>query len=143
MKVTIKTYIQQKRDVVFSKFNASLFEVLAPPFPPVKLCHFGGCRSGDEVVLELNFIIFKQKWISKITKDGTKETQTWFIDEGIKLPFFLKKWTHRHVIQDTPSGCVIVDLIEYDSYPILKWILWPILYLQFAYRRPIYKQFFS
>ena len=143
MKLTIKANVAQPRKAVFKGFNASLFNQLAPPFPPVKLIHFGGSKTGDEVILELNFFLFKQRWVSKIIDDNENEVQTWFVDQGTTLPFFLTRWTHRHIIQDTQSGSIIIDQITYDSYPILKWLLWPILYFQFSYRIKIYQRLFS
>ncbi len=146
MKITIKTAVNQPIEAVWNGFNESLFTKLAPPFPPVKLLRFDGSEEGDEVHLELNFIFFKQTWVSIITENIKTEKEIYFIDKGIKLPFFLNFWQHKHRIVkavDMKRGIysLIIDEIEFGSpFGIL---LYPILFLQFLYRKPIYKKIFS
>jgi ligand-binding SRPBCC domain-containing protein len=96
MKITIETPVNQDYLQVKEGFNETLFKKLSPPFPPVKLLRFDGSTKGDLVTLELNFIFFKQKWTSEIMEDQTTDKEFYFIDKGIELPFFLKKWTHKH-----------------------------------------------
>ena len=73
MKIYLETKVAQSIDNVFSKFNGDLFKALAPPFPPVKLLEYGGEQVGDRVVIELNFIFFKQKWVSVISENNENE----------------------------------------------------------------------
>tara|TARA_A100001015_G_scaffold158994_2_gene176635 strand:- start:54 stop:485 length:432 start_codon:yes stop_codon:yes gene_type:complete len=143
MKLKIITKLQKSRKIVVDGFNQTLFDTLSPPFPPVKVTRYDGSKTGDIVELELNFFIFKQKWISTIIDHGANEKETWFVDKGTTLPFFLTGWHHKHIIQETPTGSSIIDDIEYKSYPILEWVLFPVLYLQFLYRIPIYKSYFK
>lgn len=126
-------------------FTRELFLRLNPPFPPVKLLRFDGCEKGDEVGLELNFILFKQKWISDITDSGEKEGQWFFLDEGRKLPFFLRSWKHQHVVQSvSKSESKIIDDIHFTTGTLLTdLLLFPALYVQFLYRKPIYKKYFK
>ncbi|MBW3467395.1 SRPBCC family protein [Arthrospiribacter ruber] len=143
MKITLSTSVKQDYLSVKRGFNESLFKKLSPPFPPVKLLRFDGSSKGDIVSLELNFLIFKQKWISEITDDHTDEGEFYFIDEGIQLPFFLGKWKHKHRIIDQEKGTVIRDEIEYQGpNALMSVLLYPALYLQFLYRKPIYKKIF-
>jgi ligand-binding SRPBCC domain-containing protein len=110
----------------------------------VKLLRFDGSTKGDLVTLELNFIFFKQKWTSEIVADLTDENEFYFIDKGIQLPFFLKKWTHKHRILKDGEKSIIRDEIDYEApFGLLTWLLYPTLFLQFAYRKPIYKKIFS
>lgn len=126
-------------------FNSDLFMKLNPPFPPVDLIEFGGCEKGDKVHLKLNFIFFKQDWISLITFDKTDEQVFEFIDEGTKLPFFLKKWRHHHIVQKLEDGTsAIIDDISFKSpFLLMDFLLFPVLWLQFAYRKPIYRRLFK
>ncbi len=143
MKLTISTTVNQSWQQVTEGFTEKLFLSLNPPFPPVKLLRFDGCHKGDVVSLELNFLLFMQKWESLITADETGEEHFQFIDEGVKLPFFLKRWTHRHRIEQSGPRTAIIDAIEYSTGTWLTDVLfWPVLYGQFAYRIPIYKRFF-
>lgn len=143
MKINIKTKVEQDYLEVKQGFNKDLFLKLNPPFPPVKLLRFDGCRRGDKVSLELNFILFKQIWTSIITADRTDEEEFFFVDEGKKLPFFLRFWKHKHRIIREESGSTIVDEINFSArLKILSPLLYPVLYAQFWYRKPIYKKIF-
>ncbi|WP_297336921.1 hypothetical protein [Algoriphagus sp.] len=144
MKITIETWVNSSVHQVKAGFNESLFKKLSPPFPPVELLRFDGSKTGDLVSLELNFIFFKQKWTSEITEDGLVEGEFFFVDEGIELPFFLKKWKHRHRVIQKQSGAVIRDEITYAGpNHFMTLLLYPALYLQFLYRKPIYKKLFN
>lgn len=143
MKLTISTFVEQDYLSVKEGFKESLFVKLSPPFPPVKLLRFDGSAAGDLVSLELNFILFKQKWVSEIREDKLTDQEFYFIDEGVELPFFLKKWTHKHRILKNGTGAEIRDEIEYQGpFFLLTWLLYPAMLLQFAYRKPIYKKIF-
>lgn len=143
MKLTIETPVEQGYLDVKKGFDESLFKRLSPPFPPVKLLRFDGSEKGNLVSLELNFLLFKQKWTSEITEDKTTDLEFYFIDEGTELPFFLKKWKHKHRVISTGIGSIIRDEITYEApFGLMTWLLYPALWLQFAYRKPIYKKIF-
>jgi ligand-binding SRPBCC domain-containing protein len=125
-------------------FDRDLFLSLNPPFPPVKLIEFGGCKEGDQVIIELNFLLFKQQWISVITADGLEDNKWFFIDKGIQLPFFLSYWHHEHIVETYEKGAIIIDDISYETGTLFTDIvMWPVLYLQFLYRKPIYRRIFG
>lgn len=145
MKFTIRTKIDRaNHSAVFSLFNESLFKALAPPFPPFRLMRFDGCKKGDRVELELNFLLFKQQWNSLITEDGVSKDVSYFVDEGTRLPFFLRSWKHRHLIKQKNQDVIIEDEIHAEfSSALWKILFFPGLYLSFAYRKPVYRRFFS
>ena len=145
MHLKLSTKVKRDYQQVKEGFNSELFMKLNPPFPPVDLIEFGGCEEGDKVHLRLNFILFKQDWISLITFDKTDEQQFEFIDEGTILPFFLKKWKHHHIVKKSEEGTsVIIDDIHFKSpFLLMDFFLFPVLWLQFAYRKPIYKRIFK
>ncbi|WP_296701829.1 hypothetical protein [Algoriphagus sp.] len=144
MEITIKTNVEQDFLSVKEGFNESLFNKLSPPFPPVKLLRFDGSKKGDLVSLELNFIFFRQKWVSKIIEDNTSEKEFYFIDQGIELPFFLKYWKHKHRIIKAGENSIIQDEISFKApFILLTWLLYPAMLLQFGYRIPIYKKIFK
>ncbi len=144
MKLRIKTHVNQSASQVWKGFDETLFTKLAPPFPSVKLLQFDGSEKGDRVGLELNFILFKQKWISDIVDNGENEEMIFFIDKGVELPFFLKSWRHKHILKKGNPGSEIIDDIEYSTGTILTDLLmYPALLLQFLYRKPVYKKVFN
>ncbi|NVJ86493.1 MAG: hypothetical protein HWE15_09330 [Algoriphagus sp.] len=144
MKLILETHVEQDYLTVKEGFHEALFKKLSPPFPPVKLLRFDGSKKGDQVALELNFIFFKQKWVSDITEDHTDEREFYFIDQGTRLPFFLKKWTHKHRVIAAEKGSIIRDEIEFEGpNGLLTILLYPALWGQFLYRKPIYRRFFK
>ena len=144
MKIIISTPVEQGYLDVKAGFTESLFKKLSPPFPPVKLLRFDGSEKGDIVSLELNFIFFKQKWTSHITEDRTTDQEFFFVDEGVELPFFLKKWRHKHRVISSGIGSIIRDEIEFEvPFGVMTYLLFPVMWLQFAYRGPIYRRIFK
>lgn len=144
MKLTLQTRVEQDFLSVKKGFNQSLFQKLCPPFPPVKLLRFDGSTTGDLVVLELNFLIFKQRWTSEIIEDTTGEREFYFLDRGIELPFFLKSWEHKHRIIKCGTGAIIRDEITFEApFVWLTSLLYPVLWAQFSFRKPIYKKIFK
>ncbi|MFK7953307.1 MAG: hypothetical protein AB8B73_10720 [Ekhidna sp.] len=144
MNIQIKTKVGASLEKVKSGFTEDLFLSLNPPFPPVKLQQFDGCKAGDKVKIELNFILFKQLWVSDIVEDKLDDNSWYFLDIGVQLPFFLSKWRHHHGVEKTDSGSVIIDDITFSTGMILTDILmYPLLYGQFLYRKPIYKRRFK
>lgn len=144
MNITIKTLVDQRLPEVIAGFNGDLFLKLNPPFPKVRLIQFDGCKTGDLVSLELNFLLFKQVWTSEITEDFSDSEQFFFVDQGVKLPFFFKTWKHKHILQVRDDKTVITDDITYQTPSLLTdWLMYPLLYLQFLYRKPVYRKVFG
>lgn len=143
MKLKITTAVQEDYRQVFAGFTQDLFLKLSPPFPPVKLLRFDGCHTNDRVALRLNFIFFKQTWESLITDFQDTEQEIYFIDEGVKLPFFLKYWKHHHRIVKSGDQTQIVDDITFKTpFLLMDYLMYPALYLQFLYRKPVYRKVF-
>ncbi|MEM6299933.1 MAG: hypothetical protein AAF740_14690 [Bacteroidota bacterium] len=147
MKLEIRTKVNGSPEAVMAGFTRDLFEALSPPFPPVKVKTFDGSKTGDHVDLELNFIFFKERWLSVIIEDGEKNGGVYFVDEGRELPFFLSGWRHEHRIEPDPDkadSSIIVDSINFKT-PIWlpEFLMLPALWGQFLYRIPIYKRFFA
>lgn len=144
MNINLSTFVSEDVPTVFSKFNADLFTDLAPPFPPVKLVRYDGEKTGDVVTIELNFLLFKQQWVSTITEHYESVDHSYFIDEGTKLPFFLRKWKHIHTIKKQDNHTVGNDNIYYETpFFLLNYLIYPFLLLQFLYRKPIYRRLFG
>jgi ligand-binding SRPBCC domain-containing protein len=144
MKLIIETEVYQDFMKVKEGFTESLFLKLNPPFPPVKLIRFDGSETGNLVSLELNFLLFRQKWTSEITDHQLTENEFFFVDEGVELPFFLKSWRHKHRLIKSGNHCLIRDEIEYEGpNSVITKLLFPLLKGQFLYRKPIYKKVFG
>lgn len=144
MYIKITTRVNQNYRLVMEGFDQKLFEKLNPPFPPVKLLRFDGSRKGDIISVQLNFILFRQQWTSLIVEDGLDAKEAFFIDEGIKLPFFLTYWRHWHrVIKDGQHALIVDDIHFKTPFRLLDYLMYPIMWLQFWYRKPVYKKVFK
>ncbi len=144
MHLKVSTYIQAPLKIIKDGFTRELFLSLNPPFPKVDLKKFDGCMKGDIVAIELNFLLFRQMWVSEIIEESDKEDSWLFIDKGTELPFFLKTWQHTHrVVQNDSGTSIIHDEITFTTGTLLTDILiFPGLWFQFLYRKPKYRAFF-
>lgn len=129
--------------VVKQGFNEALFKALNPPWMPMKVVHFGGCITGDRVVLRLGPPFFPLMWESLITQHGQSDHSFWFIDEGKRLPFFLKSWKHLHYVSATEEGTVIVDDITLSFSFFLFQPMGFLIRYQMAYRKKAYLRYFN
>ena len=99
MKILIKTKVTQNYKTVFMDFSRDLFLKLNPPGMPVKLRQFDGCKKGDQVKITLGKGWLPQELDALIIEQQSDSEEIYFIDKGIKLPFFLKTWQHfTHLI---------------------------------------------
>ena len=146
MHLTLRTTVAQLPAQVMAGFTRELFVALAPPFPKLRLQRFDGSHTGDQVEIELDTLVTRLRWTSRITEDGVLSDGThFFVDEGQILPPPLRYWQHRHLVQPAPhGGSVIVDALEYrTASPVLDALLYPAMWAQFAWRRPIYRRWFK
>ncbi|PIQ49098.1 MAG: hypothetical protein COW03_06840 [Cytophagales bacterium CG12_big_fil_rev_8_21_14_0_65_40_12] len=144
MELKITTEVGQTLQNVILGFNENLFLKLSPPFPKVILKRFDGSSKGDIVSLELDFILFKQLWTSEIISNSSTPLKFEFEDKGIVLPFFLKSWRHKHILQVKNGKVLIIDDISFRThYKLFDYLLYPAMYLQFLMRKPVYKRVFK
>lgn len=146
MHVILRTAVAQPPAQVMAGFTRELFVALAPPFPRLRVLRFDGCRTGDQVEIELDTVVKRLPWTSLIVDHGELPDGTlFFVDEGQVLPPPLRFWRHRHLIQPGPNGgSIIVDDLEYRSGSrVLDVLLRPAMWAQFAWRRPIYRRWFG
>jgi ligand-binding SRPBCC domain-containing protein len=142
MKILIKTPVTASPNKVWQGFDESLFLALAPPFPPMRLDRFDGCMVGDEVHLRL-WMGDWVRWHAQISEQSAKDGGFKFIDVGVVLPFFIRKWQHtHHILPDGLGGSVVIDEIEYTPNPWFFW-MYPALFMQFYMRKPVYRRLFS
>jgi ligand-binding SRPBCC domain-containing protein len=142
MQIILKTKVEKDVNTVFEAFDLELFKKLKPPGIGLKVLRFDGSNTGDIVELELNFVLFKQRWRSSITDSGKTDFGFYFIDEsyGKDLPFFLSSWKHKHTISKEGEGAVISDEIDFKSP--FGFLFYPAVWLQMAMRKPIYRKIF-
>ncbi|MCX6194492.1 MAG: hypothetical protein NTX34_08450 [Cytophagales bacterium] len=142
---SISTSIQAPVSYVKDLFTADLLLKLSPPFPRVSLQRFDGCKKDDQVVLKINLILRKLIWSSLITEEVQTEEEWYFIDQGVKMPFGLAYWQHKHRVKKiTEQHCEIIDEISFDTGKLfLNYLLFPFLWGMIYYRKPFYKKYLS
>ncbi|SFC30562.1 Ligand-binding SRPBCC domain-containing protein [Flexibacter flexilis DSM 6793] len=148
MQFKITTLVAKPLEQVFDGFDERLFVEMNPPFPfpRVRVLRFDGCRLRDEVHLQLCFLgFFRQSWISIITQKELNANEINFTDTGYTLPVFLRQWKHQHILQRTNGDkTLITDHVNFEAATWLpNWLLYPMLYLMFSFRKPIYRRFFK
>jgi ligand-binding SRPBCC domain-containing protein len=142
---SISTSIQAPISYVKELFTANLLLRLSPPFPRVSLQRFDGCKKDDNVILEINLVFTKVTWSSLITEDKLTADEWFFIDEGVKMPFGLNYWQHKHRVKKiNEESCEIIDEISFDTRnEFLNYLLFPFLWGMIFYRKPFYKKYLS
>ena len=130
---------------ILEAFDETLFRRLAPPFPRLRLLRFDGSRPGDVVEIELLTGFKRFRWTSRITERQVTETEAWFTDQGQELPPPLRYWQHRHLVTNQGNGqATIHDIIDYRTNSrLLDGLLYPLMWAQFAYRKPVYRRVFK
>ncbi len=82
-------------------------------FPKVKVLKHAGTLEGRDTELQLNFLLFKQKW--NLVYVEVQEEQ-FFIDKSTKVPFPFKSWQHKHSFEAFDRLTIMTDIVKYESY---------------------------
>lgn len=149
MEITVSIPIPHPAQKVFNALNKDAFVALtaAAPFPKVKLIEYQGQAAGSKVHLELDFLLYRQPWISIISENQNTIGPDifWFEDLGTVLPFPFKKWRHLHkVVKSSESSCQIVEQVYFSTGLILlDYLLIPVVKKMFTDRKPIYLKYFN
>ncbi|MFN8575394.1 MAG: hypothetical protein U0354_00920 [Candidatus Sericytochromatia bacterium] len=143
MEIKISTKVNKDYESVYNGFTRELLEKLTPPLINFELLKFDGSRTGDDVHILLNILGLEQLWITHIVEDNHDSEEIYFVDQSSKLPFFIKYWKHKHRILKVKNGSKIIDEISYKTpFILLDYLSYPIMFLQFYYRKHIYKREF-
>lgn len=144
MNFIIRTEVEGDYKSVHRCFDNKLFFALKPPWMKFNLISFDGCNLGDVVELEAKFLFIKQYWLAEIIEAKESNDEIYFVDTGLKTPFPIKHWTHKHrIIKQSKSSVIIDDITFKTSNFIFDMILYPVIYIQFYWRKHIYKNYFK
>lgn len=108
--------------------DASLLTELTK-FPKVKLIGDGASVEGNEVKLLVGVGPVQLPWDSSITLVG----QYAFCDQGRKLPFPFKRFTHVHRVEERDGVAVMSDELTFDSYV-------PNILVEYFILRPMFRE---
>lgn len=137
---TVKTNFQQ----VAGGFNEKLFRFLLPSEKIARLIRYDGEKTGGIIHIRFSFP-WASDWISKITDSKKQTNEYYFIDKGVKLPFGLKQWTHKHIIKRiSTEESMIVDEIDFSTgFNLTDFLVYPFLYFAFLPRKRSYRKYFE
>jgi ligand-binding SRPBCC domain-containing protein len=144
MNLKLKTSVKGNYKKVMAAFDLSLFEALKPPFGEMEIVEFTGSKKGNRVHIKFHSPI-KAEWISDIIEDEVTNEMAWFVDVGIKLPWPLVTWSHRHIVEkvDNENSIIIDDITFTGSNFFLSLIMFPAIFLGFYPRKSIYQDYFK
>lgn len=144
MRLVLKTKVDGHYLDVMKRFDIDLFKALKPIGATMNVTEFTGSKTGDRVALEFTSPI-KVKWVSKIVDHGQDDRQAYFIDEGVILPFPLKDWTHRHIVEraDETTSIIVDDISYATGWSIMDLLIYPAMYLAFYPRKFGYRKYFN
>ena len=144
MNLVLLTPVQGNYKKVMAAFDRQLFEALKPPIGKMEILEFTGSKKGDKVHIQFHSPI-KAEWISDIVEDEVTDKRAWFVDVGVKLPWPLATWTHRHIVErvDDQNSIIIDDITFSANNFILSLLLYPAIFLGFYPRKKIYQAYFK
>lgn len=147
MRFQILTKVRGDHRSVFLKFDQSLLLKLTPPGMKMELIRFQEPDAPNgSIQLRVTILgIIRQDWENVFSHYELGPEECHFVDEGKVLPFPMRLWRHDHrVLADGPDHAIINDDITFKTtFLLMDWLLFPILWLQFRYRRPIYRRIFG
>lgn len=146
MRLKIVTQVMGDYKKVFSGFDHSLLLKLSPPGFRVQLLKADPPEmAGGRIALKVTILgLIHQDWENEFSQYEIGESECHFVDEGRKMPFPIKRWRHDHRVQRDGDHARIVDDVTYSSgLLVVDWLLYPVMWMQFAYRRPIYRRHFG
>ena len=144
MNIQLKTEVSGNYKDIIRRFDRTLFEALKPKNADMEIVEFTGSKKGDKVHLRFHKPI-RAEWISHITEDGEDEQEAYFVDEGVKLPFPLAYWRHKHIVRKITEerSCIIDDITFRSIGPLLTFLLYPAIYMGFYPRKKVYRSYFK
>lgn len=144
MNLVLTTTVKGNYKKVMAAFDRSLFEALKPPVGRMEIVEFTGSKKGDKVHLRFHSPI-KADWISDITEDKITDDMAYFVDVGVKLPWPLATWTHRHIVKkvDEETSMIVDDITFTASNSILSLMMYPAIFMGFYPRKRIYREYFG
>ncbi len=147
MRFQILTRVQGSHRDVFLKFDHSLLTQLTPPGIRMELLHAQEpSEPGAYIQLRVTILgIIRQNWENAFSHYALGELECHFVDEGRVMPFPIRYWRHDHrVLADGAHHAIINDDVTFKTgFFLLDWIMYPILWMQFRFRQPIYRRVFG
>lgn len=116
MKIEVKHKISGDLKTQFKKMNKELFKFLNPKFIPLKIDVFEEISKNS--IFKLRILFFK--WNGVVSEYVIGDNESYFVDEGVILPFPLTKWRHKHILKKIDNQLFLIEDVEVDSYLVFQ-----------------------
>lgn len=146
MKILLRTMVEGSVSEVFACFDQDLLLALTPPGMRVEILkNAQPPLPGTGISLNVTMLgILKQHWENDFTAYEVAQDASFFVDEGRVMPWPIKQWRHKHLVRKHAHQAQIVDDVEFGCGNfLLDALIYPFVWLQFAYRQPVYRRFFK
>jgi ligand-binding SRPBCC domain-containing protein len=145
MNLFLTTRISAPLTHIEENFNRTLFAYLNPPGAKVEIVRFDGTKKGDILVLKLKTPIMKGEWHGSIIERFSDQKQFYFIDVGDELPWPLKSWRHKHLVEKIDqNSCLLSDDVNFSTpSALLDRLFYPFFWGMFFWRRHRYQKYFT
>lgn len=146
MNIHLVTEVAGTVPEVFARFDQQLLAELTPPGVQLTFVEVEDpTHIGAIIHIRVKLLgIFRQEWRNYVSELSVQPHESYFTDEGQSLPRVLKSWRHRHIVRQKGNHVEIVDDIRYEgAFGLLGWAMYPFLWAQFAYRKPVYRKIFG
>lgn len=121
--------INVNKEKIFNfHLDTTNISVISPPFPKVLKVEMSEkpLKKGSKVSLEIDFLLFRQNWLIKISEVISGSLITDLQETG---PF--KFWEHNHRFSGEDGAVVMMDEIRFlPPFGIFGWLALPFVYLQ-------------
>lgn len=121
--------INVNKEKIFNfHLDTTNISVISPPFPKVLKVEMSEkpLKKGSKVSLEIDFLLFRQNWLIKISELVPGTLITDLQETG---PF--KFWEHNHRFTSEDGAVVMMDEIRFlPPFGIFGWLALPFVYLQ-------------
>jgi ligand-binding SRPBCC domain-containing protein len=142
-KIFVRCRVHSTFQKVVDGFNRQLLESLSPDLMQLRILRYDGQKTGDCFTMQMGPPLLNIRWEGRVTAAGQTPATFWFEDEGLKLPFPLKAWRHRHVVRKAGDEAVIMDIVSYTTgNRILDILCFPFLKAMFRGRIKKYQRYF-
>jgi ligand-binding SRPBCC domain-containing protein len=116
------------RELFNFHLNTQNITIISSPFPVIEKIEMSSnpLKTDSTVSLLLNFLIFRQNWIMKISEVKPFEVVT-----DIQVKGLFKVWEHKHIFEETNAGVKMTDNIIFSPpWGVIGLLTLPLLYLQ-------------
>ncbi|WP_368504684.1 hypothetical protein AB3N04_03140 [Alkalihalophilus sp. As8PL] len=109
---TYETKIEASLEEVWSFFSTAENLVKITDFPTITLHSNPLTSEGNTIQMKIGVGPIKANWHSYIEEVKPLE---YFIDVGVKVPFSIHSWRHKHAFVSLPNHTLMKDTVEIQS----------------------------